>query len=278
MLAGMELLSVIARLSLAALFGGLLGLERERKNRPAGLRTYLIVCVGAALTVLLSEYEQWMLSTHWVAAAGSAVQIDISRLGAQVINGIGFLGAGTILVSSRKKVRGLTTAAGLWASACMHYYTDITRLGAQVIAGIGFVGAGAIMVTRRRQVKGLTTAAGLWVSAIIGLSFGAGFYEGGAYAAMLLLLAELLLTRFEYRSLRYISRQSICIEYEARCQLDDFLSMLERNRIRLSHLEINRSGSSYCAIAAIRLPKGADAETLAAKAADIHGILRVYLL
>ena len=119
MLAGMELLSVIARLSLAALFGGLLGLERERKNRPAGLRTYLIVCVGAALTVLLSEYEQWMLSTRWAAAAGSAVQIDISRLGAQVINGIGFLGAGTILVSSRKKVRGLTTAAGLWASACM---------------------------------------------------------------------------------------------------------------------------------------------------------------
>lgn len=119
MLAGMELLSVIARLSLAALFGGLLGLERERKNRPAGLRTYLIVCVGAALTVLLSEYEQWMLSTRWATAAGSAVQIDISRLGAQVINGIGFLGAGTILVSSRKKVRGLTTAAGLWASACM---------------------------------------------------------------------------------------------------------------------------------------------------------------
>lgn len=119
MLAGMELLSVIARLSLAALFGGLLGLERERKNRPAGLRTYLIVCVGAALTVLLSEYEQWMLSTRWADAAGSAVQIDISRLGAQVINGIGFLGAGTILVSSRKKVRGLTTAAGLWASACM---------------------------------------------------------------------------------------------------------------------------------------------------------------
>mgnify|MGYP002750541666 CR=1 FL=1 len=73
MLAGMELLSVIARLSLAALFGGLLGLERERKNRPAGLRTYLIVCVGAALTVLLSEYEQWMLSTHWAAAAGRSI-------------------------------------------------------------------------------------------------------------------------------------------------------------------------------------------------------------
>jgi hypothetical protein len=117
MLAGMELLSVIARLSLAALFGGLLGLERERKNRPAGLRTYLIVCVGAALTVLLSEYEQWMLSTRWAAAAGSAVQIDISRLGAQVINGIGFLGAGTILVSSRKKVRGLTTI-GLYGTCC----------------------------------------------------------------------------------------------------------------------------------------------------------------
>jgi putative Mg2+ transporter-C (MgtC) family protein len=212
--------AVVLRMLLSAAAGGAIGLEREFRRRPAGFRTHILICLGACITTMTSQY---------------------------------------LLLR-------------------MHYYTDITRLGAQVIAGIGFVGAGAIMVTRRRQVKGLTTAAGLWVSAIIGLSFGAGFYEGGAYAAMLLLLAELLLTRFEYRSLRYISRQSICIEYEARCQLDDFLSMLERNRIRLSHLEINRSGSSYCAIAAIRLPKGADAETLAAKAADIHGILRVYLL
>lgn len=115
----LSILPVIGRLSLAALLGGLLGLERERKNRPAGLRTYLMVCLGAALTVVLSEYEQLMLSTRWALAAGDDARIDVSRLGAQVINGIGFLGAGTILVSSRQKVRGLTTAAGLWASACM---------------------------------------------------------------------------------------------------------------------------------------------------------------
>lgn len=119
MLTEFEPLSVVVRLSLAALFGGLLGLERERKNRPAGLRTYLMVCLGAALTVILSEYEQMMLSVRWAYAAGAGAQIDVSRLGAQVINGIGFLGAGTILVSNHQKVRGLTTAAGLWACACM---------------------------------------------------------------------------------------------------------------------------------------------------------------
>ena len=100
--------------------GILIGLERERKRRPAGFRTYMLVCLGAALTMLLSQYEYYMITNDWAALAGEiGIRTDVSRFGAQVINGIGFLGAGTIIVTGRQEVKGLTTAAGLWASACM---------------------------------------------------------------------------------------------------------------------------------------------------------------
>ncbi|MFV0497863.1 MAG: MgtC/SapB family protein [Candidatus Fimivivens sp.] len=102
------------------LFGGLIGIERERKRRPAGFRTYMIVCLGATLTVLLGQYETLMLQTRWAAQLDMVgISTDVSRFGAQVINGVGFLGAGTIIVTGRQEVKGLTTAAGLWASACM---------------------------------------------------------------------------------------------------------------------------------------------------------------
>lgn len=116
----LNMVSILLRMMLAMLFGGLIGLERGRKRRPAGFRTYMLVCLGAALTMMLGQYEYEMLSNHWVSIVGdSYVRIDISRIGAQVINGIGFLGAGTIIVTGRQEVKGLTTAAGLWASACM---------------------------------------------------------------------------------------------------------------------------------------------------------------
>ena len=111
--------SVVLRLALAMLLGGCIGLERERKRRPAGFRTYMLVCLGATLTVLLSLYEFTMVTGPWSdICAEIGIKTDVSRFGAQVINGIGFLGAGTILVTGRQQVKGLTTAAGLWASAC----------------------------------------------------------------------------------------------------------------------------------------------------------------
>lgn len=112
--------SVVVRLFLAMAIGGLIGFERERKRRPAGFRTYMLVAIGAALTVVLSEYLNFMLDTRWAEVAQRVgVKTDVSRFGAQVINGVGFLGAGTIIVTGRQEVKGLTTAAGLWASACM---------------------------------------------------------------------------------------------------------------------------------------------------------------
>lgn len=105
---GYNWVSVIFRLAVATVCGGVIGFDRGRKRRPAGFRTYMIVCIGAALTMLISQHLFWRGYTT-----------DLSRLGAQVVSGIGFLGAGTIIVTGRQQIKGLTTAAGLWASACM---------------------------------------------------------------------------------------------------------------------------------------------------------------
>ncbi len=113
-------LSLIVRLSLAVFCGGIIGVGREQKGRPAGFRTFMITSLGAALTILLAQYEYEMLSTDWFGSVpDSSIRFDASRYSAQVINGIGFLGAGTIITTAHQKVTGLTTASGLWASACM---------------------------------------------------------------------------------------------------------------------------------------------------------------
>ena len=109
---------VVVRLVVAMICGGIIGFERGRKNRPAGFRTYILVCVGSALTMILSAYLVAMHS-RWSEVAQNLMQGDFSRFGAQVINGIGFLGAGTIIITGKNQVKGMTTAAGLWASACL---------------------------------------------------------------------------------------------------------------------------------------------------------------
>lgn len=103
--------------------GGLIGLERSRKNRPAGFRTYMIVCLSSSLIMMTNQF----IYNNYGG--------DPARLGAQVISGIGFLGAGTIIVTSRSQVKGLTSAAGLWASACLGLAIGIGfYFGALVVA------------------------------------------------------------------------------------------------------------------------------------------------
>ena len=116
-------LSIVIRILLALIIGCLIGLERESKNRPAGFRTYTLVSVGACLVMMTNQY---MFNLYQSG--------DPARLGAQVISGVGFLGAGTILVTRNNQVRGLTTAAALWTSACVG-----------LALGIGFY-AGALIV------------------------------------------------------------------------------------------------------------------------------------
>ena len=111
--------SMMLRIVFAMMLGGIVGIEREKKRRAAGFRTYMLVAVGAALTVMLGQYLGLILTTAWCKPGEEPAKTDVVRFAAQVINGIGFLGAGTILVTGRQEVKGLTTAAGLWASACM---------------------------------------------------------------------------------------------------------------------------------------------------------------
>ena len=121
--------TILIRLLLAVLCAGSIGVERSRKRQAAGLRTYIIVCLGAAVIMMLSDF---LILNHPDSDAG--------RLGAQVISGIGFLGAGTILVTSKNRIKGLTTAAGLWASACM---------GLTIGAGfytLGIIGSASILI------------------------------------------------------------------------------------------------------------------------------------
>jgi putative Mg2+ transporter-C (MgtC) family protein len=135
----------------------------------------------------------------------------------------------------------MTTLTSQYLYLCMGYYTDMARLGAQVIAGIGFIGAGTIIVTKQQRVKGLTTAAGLWVSAIVGLTLGAGFFEGGIFVTVLVLCAELLFVKLEYRLL-YSNRERIYyIEYSDKECLEAILAVFNEKNIRVLNMEVTRS-------------------------------------
>lgn len=113
-------LSVLLRLVLAFVSGTAIGYGRARKRRSAGLRTYILTSIGAALTVLLATYEYEMLCGPWASVVQEVgLKFDGSRYSAQVISGIGFLAAGTIISTGHQQVAGLSTASGLFASVCM---------------------------------------------------------------------------------------------------------------------------------------------------------------
>ena len=119
------LLAVIIRIIVSFLLGGMLGMERGLKQRPAGLRTYMLVCMGACLIMLTNEY---IVQVH-----GSG---DPARMAAQVVSGIGFLGAGTIIVTKHSQIKGLTTAAGLWAAAAVGLATGIGFYEAAIVSAV----------------------------------------------------------------------------------------------------------------------------------------------
>ena len=119
-------LAVVLRIFVSILIGGLIGLERGLKNRPAGLRTYMVVCLGACLVMLTNQYVCQVFGTG-----------DPVRMGAQVVSGIGFLGAGTIMVTRRNQIKGLTTAAGLWTAAGVGLAIGVGFYEAAIAGGFG---------------------------------------------------------------------------------------------------------------------------------------------
>jgi putative Mg2+ transporter-C (MgtC) family protein len=124
-------LEVLLRVALAALLGGAIGFERELREREAGLRTHMLVAVGAALFTLVSAYA-W---TDWRFSNASGVVFDPTRIAAQVVTGIGFLGAGAI-IRQGLSVRGLTTAATLWVVAAIGMATGAGFYTAAVITTV----------------------------------------------------------------------------------------------------------------------------------------------
>ncbi len=116
------LLEICIRLVAAVLLGGLIGLERAGSNHDAGLRTHIIVCLGAATIMVVSE----------LAAAKFLIPTEMLRMGAQIISGIGFLGAGSILIDGNR-IRGITTAAGIWTTACVGIAIGI---GCYIVAAV----------------------------------------------------------------------------------------------------------------------------------------------
>ena len=105
----LNIVTAFIRVFLAMIIGGTIGVERNKQGRAAGMRTHILVCIGAALASMIGVYVNEVLN----------VGNDPLRVGAQVISGIGFLGVGTILIKGRFQITGLTTAAGLWTAAAI---------------------------------------------------------------------------------------------------------------------------------------------------------------
>lgn len=127
MIKGWSILSVGLRLAFSLVAGTLIGLDRSMKRRGAGIKTHVLVCLGSALVMMTGQFIQ-------LNYEGT---IDVARMGAQVISGVGFLGVGTIIVTGHDQVKGLTTAAGLWACACIG-----------LAIGIGFVDGALLALVR----------------------------------------------------------------------------------------------------------------------------------
>ncbi len=124
-----DIIFAIKKIVLAMIIGGIIGIDRETKKRSAGFKTYSMVCIGAALVMLIGDYIY-----RYYDQTG-----DVARLGAQVISGVGFLGVGTIVTSKNQKVNGLTTAAGLWTCACIGLAIGIGYTTGALVAGAAVI-------------------------------------------------------------------------------------------------------------------------------------------
>ena len=133
----LNVITILVRVLLATFIGGLIGTERDMRQRAAGIRTHMLVCLGAAIVMMTNEY------IHLEMGDGN---IDITRMSAQVVSGIGFIGAGTILVTRDNRIKGLTTAAGLWAAAALGLGIGI---GFYEMAVIGAIAIFGIMIVMR---------------------------------------------------------------------------------------------------------------------------------
>ncbi len=154
-------LAVALRIFAAVILGGLIGLERGLKNRAAGLRTHMLVCVGSCLIMVTNQF------IYQVAGTGDPV-----RMGAQVVSGIGFLGAGTIMVTRRHQIKGLTTAAGLWTAAGVGLALGVGFYEAAIVGSLAIFCVMTLMQKMDNRVHRKTKDFDLFVELSPALSFG----------------------------------------------------------------------------------------------------------
>ena len=149
-------LECILRLALSALFGGIIGLEREIRLKGAGIRTHLIVCFAACMMMLVSKYGFFDMLEFASVNGYETMKLDPSRIAAGLVTAIGFLGAGTIFARS-KQVTGLTTAAGLWATVGIGMTTG-AGMYAISIFGMAFIVVIQAVLHRDHAMLGHVTA------------------------------------------------------------------------------------------------------------------------
>lgn len=177
---------IIFKLTLACILGGLIGLERESLSRPAGFRTYTLVCIGSTLAMIVSIdiYYQFY----------QTVNADPGRIAAQVVSGIGFLGAGTIMREGAT-VRGLTTAAGLWVVACIGLTIGAGMYIPAIIATVLILFVLIYFVKLEEQFQGMRVYKGI-VVVVEDIPGQIGFI-GSVLGDMGVLIKNINLTRLE---------------------------------------------------------------------------------
>ena len=199
--------TILFRMVLAMILGGLIGIERSMKNRPAGFRTHILIIIGATTASLTGHYIY------------------------------------------------------------------------QVITGLGFIGAGTIIVTGSKTVKGLTTAAGLWATGIVGLSIGAGFYEGALAGTIAILFCEIVMSRFRFR--RYKTFHCV-INYLHKDTLDHILRHCKDLHFAIKGLQIegeaDDSGEKvYSAFVALRPYKEIDYDAFIREVEGFDGVINAFV-
>ncbi len=135
----------LLRLVVSIIVGALIGFERAERGREAGIRTHMVLCMGAALVMITNEYM----------CIKGGMAVDISRMGAQVVSGVSFLGVGCIIVKNDDKIKGLTTAAGLWTTACIGLTVGIGFYDIAITATVLMLGSLYILkpIVQRIQSK-----------------------------------------------------------------------------------------------------------------------------
>ena len=210
--------SVLLRMFLALVCGTAVGMERSYKNRPAGMRTHILICIGATMASM----------------------------------------------------------TGLYIYLNEHLPTDFSRIGDSVVSGLGFIGAGTIIVTNRGKIKGLTTAAGLWASGIVGLALGAGFYEGGLVATVLILVTEICFPSLSER-IPHNPAFELSLRYKHKMALDQVLRYCKDRRLSITDLRVTSNeadqGSAYAASISLRARRPVDRMTLLTHIRSIPEIL-----